>query len=177
MYVQPLTYAYNTQVHRSTNVIPFSLVLSRQPPGPESTEYPTCLPTYFMTYIPVDKLRLRLHSRLSVMKAKIEANLTKSQRRYMKYFDRAVKFIPSIEPWMEVYIFKPPPSSKTQHVFLSSQPRSKTQHKTSGPFRVLAETSDTVIIREEGIHNTVSKYLPTVVPSGNVDNTGNPEGR
>ncbi|CDF40411.1 unnamed protein product [Chondrus crispus] len=32
-YCGPLTYAYNTQVHRSTGCIPFELVLSR-PPGP-----------------------------------------------------------------------------------------------------------------------------------------------
>ena len=32
-YVQPLTYAYNMQVHRSTGTTPFDLTLTRHPPG------------------------------------------------------------------------------------------------------------------------------------------------
>lgn len=33
-YVQKLTYAYNAQVDRVTNMAPFGLVLPRDPPGP-----------------------------------------------------------------------------------------------------------------------------------------------
>ena len=45
-FVQPLTYAYNIQVHKSTGTSPFSLVLSRQPsslPAVDSTS--TAFPT------------------------------------------------------------------------------------------------------------------------------------
>lgn len=34
LFVQPLTYATNTQAHRSTKTWPYSLILSRQPPRP-----------------------------------------------------------------------------------------------------------------------------------------------
>lgn len=34
LYVQLLNYAYNTQVQQSTNTSPYSLLLSRHPPGP-----------------------------------------------------------------------------------------------------------------------------------------------
>ena len=33
LYIQPLTYAYNMQVHRSTGTTPFDLILSRHPPS------------------------------------------------------------------------------------------------------------------------------------------------
>lgn len=120
--VQPFTYAYNTQMHSSTNFIPFSLVLSIHPPVPTKTEYATVLPTDFTTYMPANKLRLRLLSRFYFMKSKIEENLTNFQRRYKKYFNRVMKCAPSIEPLMEVYIYKSPPSVHTQSEFLSWKP-------------------------------------------------------
>lgn len=174
LYVPPLIYAYNTHVHLSTNFSPFRFVLSRQPLGPATTVYPTDFPTDVTTYMPDDKMRLQLMSRLETMKAKTGTTLTKSKRRYKKYFYRAVRYVPNITLCMQVFIDKPPPSAKTQPELLSNQPRSKLQHKTTGPFKVLASTSDTVTIREEGIPNTVSKDLATVVPSGNGKWTGNP---
>lgn len=44
-YVQLLTYAYNTQVHHSTNLPPFRLVLSPQPPRPTIFNNPRVLTT------------------------------------------------------------------------------------------------------------------------------------
>lgn len=32
-YMKPLTYGHNTQIHRTTNASPFSMVLDREPPG------------------------------------------------------------------------------------------------------------------------------------------------
>lgn len=45
--VQALTYTYSSQLHRSKNITPFSLVLSRQCPGsrPTAFDHPTALPT------------------------------------------------------------------------------------------------------------------------------------
>lgn len=87
---------------------------------------------------------------------------------------KSIKFVPSIQPEMEVYIDKPPTSAKTQSEFLSNQYRSKLQHKTDGPFKVLSAASNNVKIRKESTHNTVSKDRGTVVPSVNGDSTGNP---
>lgn len=43
LFVQPLTYVYDTQVYRSTNTTPFSLVLTRHPPGPTTFDNPSVL--------------------------------------------------------------------------------------------------------------------------------------
>lgn len=40
-YVQPLSYVYNTQKHKSTNTLPFSLVLQRLVPGPIKVAKPS----------------------------------------------------------------------------------------------------------------------------------------
>lgn len=42
-YVHPLTYDYKLQIHRSTIVTPFGLVLYRHPLYPETTDSPTAL--------------------------------------------------------------------------------------------------------------------------------------
>lgn len=39
--MQPLTYAYETQMHRSTNMTPISLVLSRHQSGPTTVPQPS----------------------------------------------------------------------------------------------------------------------------------------
>ena len=38
LFIQPLTYAYNTQVHKSTKQVPLPLALSRLPVGPPPTD-------------------------------------------------------------------------------------------------------------------------------------------
>lgn len=59
IFVQPLTYAYRSQVHRSTNTTPFSLVLSGQPLGPASFENNSAFSSD--TYYPTEPQALRAH--------------------------------------------------------------------------------------------------------------------
>lgn len=102
MYLQPLTFLYNTQVYRSTNVTSFSHFLSRHPKVPTDDYQPVFLP-YVEMGMPADKLRLRLLSILYLMKSNINANLKKSQRWYNTYLNRSLKFIYSINKIMFTY--------------------------------------------------------------------------
>ena len=45
-YVQPLTYAYNMQVHKSTGTTPFDLILTRHPPGISVQAPSSAIPWY-----------------------------------------------------------------------------------------------------------------------------------
>lgn len=45
IYVRPWTYVYKAQVHRTTDLPPFSLVHSGQGPGPTTLDSPTTLHT------------------------------------------------------------------------------------------------------------------------------------
>lgn len=51
-YVQPLSYAYNTQEHKPPNITPFSLVLTRHPPELTAVSQPSCLCT--VSYVRAD---------------------------------------------------------------------------------------------------------------------------
>lgn len=60
IYVQPLTYVYNTQMHKTTIKVSFSLVLSRHSPGPATASQSSMLaPNSFVSTGP-DLLRLIL---------------------------------------------------------------------------------------------------------------------
>lgn len=74
--VKLVTYGYNTQVHHSKNFTAFSLVLSRQPHGPTTTEYLTALPNDLTKDFPADKMRILLQIRLCLMIRKVERNVT-----------------------------------------------------------------------------------------------------
>lgn len=66
-YIQSLTYSYDAQVHRSTGVTPFSLVLSMEPPGSKSTTNDTALPADSHGGMPVPHLKQQLLQRLWTM--------------------------------------------------------------------------------------------------------------
>lgn len=65
LFVQLLTFAYNTQDHCTTEKTPSSLVLSRQPPGPTKFVSPRALPTDANGENSPKMLRLRLLSRIA----------------------------------------------------------------------------------------------------------------
>lgn len=67
IYVQLLTYIYDTQVHRSTGLRPLSLILSRKPLQLTTFESPTALPTNVTVTTSRPRLRPRLLRRLSTM--------------------------------------------------------------------------------------------------------------
>ena len=90
----PLTYAYNCQVHRSTGMTPFNLVLSRPPPPLIVEEdlvdhNPPRNPRERRRRFSDAKQKFLLRLREAILKAR--SNLARTQRRYKKDFDRRVR--------------------------------------------------------------------------------------
>ena len=161
-FVQPLTYAYNTQVHRSTGRSPFDLVLSRSPTNP-TLPTDTALPT-----LPANATRqqveLGLLRRLASTIAQARSNLATAADRYKFFHDRTAKLAPRPLPGQRVFIDRP----SKQHAVRKSDEHlvaSKLSSKAYGPFRVIAATDDTVTIDEDGIEHVVSTDRVTVDPS------------
>lgn len=121
-YVKPLTYAYNTQPHRSENVSKFSLVLSRQQFRKTKMEYRHALPGDVTVYFPADQMIITLLRILSSITNYVEKNLTKSQKSYQRYFEKSVKYIQKVRPGSEVYLNKAPQSAKTNSEIISGEP-------------------------------------------------------
>lgn len=97
-YVPPPTYAYSGQVHRSTNDNPFSLVLSRQPPGPIGVEEKSAIYADQTEQIASLQLRLNLLKLLSRMVIKIKSKNSEAQQRQNLYLDKGFITHPKILP-------------------------------------------------------------------------------
>ncbi|CDF38390.1 unnamed protein product [Chondrus crispus] len=89
-YCGPLTYAYNTQVHRSTGCTPFELVFSR-PPGPMALEYTPENGTMPETR----HERMRLMEHLTRLIQGATKTLQAAQARYKENYDKHVRKIAS----------------------------------------------------------------------------------
>ena len=85
LYAGPLTYAYNSQPHSSTQVAPFELVLSN-PPGP-----PGMAPDPLDAEIPPAQFRLDWQQWLSHLLKSSDEALKKAQQRYKRSFDNRVR--------------------------------------------------------------------------------------
>ena len=91
-FVQPLTYAYNTQVHRSTKCTPLELVTSRQPNGPlpfpamRTSEDP----------LSAEQFKIGLLTHLRSLMDRARTNTQRSAESYKKYHDRSAKPPPNV---------------------------------------------------------------------------------
>lgn len=80
-FVHPLTYAYDMQVHRSTDTTPFDLVLSRHPSG-ILTESVSKLPEETAAAESAAAVKRNTLNRLRYAPSRARINLTKAQQRY-----------------------------------------------------------------------------------------------
>lgn len=85
--MQPLTYLYNAQVHKSTNTTRFSLVLSLHPPGPTTAFRPGALASN--GYVDIDSLRMRLslQHKIAALQAKSSSQLKRLDAQYKRNYD------------------------------------------------------------------------------------------
>lgn len=134
-----LTYAYNSQIHRSTDTSPFSLVLTRHPPSSAVKKKQTTLADD-STRNPnsAKNVRIRLLRQLFTMVAKTDKKLNKSQDAYKRYFERNVRFVLSFDPGHTVFVEKPPRYTKTEGERIADLPPSKLLPKTDGPYTVIS---------------------------------------
>lgn len=77
---QPLTNAYNTQFHCSTQQTHFSLVLSRHPPGHTLLEAHSTLSTDSYAEISTQVLQSRLDAGICTLQKKIDKNMAYDQQ-------------------------------------------------------------------------------------------------
>ena len=146
-YIQPLTFAYNTQVYRSTETTPFDLVLTRPPSG---LELRSIVPQYTVSS-------------------------TEEPRTLVIDFDKKVRFRPFIAVGDFVYVDRPPRLlTSTERGDLPSdggEPSVNLLPKTEGPFRVRSATETTVFVDQYGVSNRVSIDRVTQMPRGPHDTT------
>ena len=141
----PLTYAYNTQVHRSTGTTPFDLVLSRHPPPPWVEED-------MFEHVPGGRTRDRrarvsqakqdFLARLTEAITKARKNLLRTQQRYKKNFDARVRAkLRDIRPGAFVYREIPMHPEGVNPKLASP---------VDGPFEVIENHWPTIIVNIRG---------------------------
>ena len=156
-FVQPLTYAYNSQVHASTGVTPFSLTLSRQPPFPIVDRPSTAAPTLDDNITPSSRtMRVRLLKRPATMFDKADSRSARARAAYKRYADRSATHVPIFEKDDFVLIRRPPTEAKTTQERDENIAQSKLRYRMTGPYRVVSATPETVTIDLDGQHITVS---------------------
>lgn len=144
LYVHGITYAYNNQVHTSTGVAPFELVLSRQPPRlsveTERGDTPRSPHTYKEDW----------SSRIHKLVVDTQHRLDESQQRMKRNFDARLRRRTKHVQVGDTIVLKREKSS-------DSEPgRHKLSPTTRGPFTVTKVKTHTVVIEREGIPEEVS---------------------
>ena len=171
-YVGPLTYAYNTQVHRSTGCKPFELVLPRVP---EPLAMELTLSEEGVSTPRQERTRFRDHLR-NLMSTATE-RLRQSQERYKRNFDSRVR---RTRQGLEVghYVFLQR-ETHNQTDSEGQRMRRKLLPVADGPFKVVKLDENTVTILRDGLLDRVSKDrisrapLRTLTMDDNLDD--NPE--
>lgn len=152
-----LAFAYNTQVHRSTGVAPFDLVLSR-PPGsvtikPEKDMHDAPPPSHA-------KAQFVAHMRRLVQQSR--GVLAKAQGRYKRDYDKRVRPQAPITAGDRVYLERQGPGP-------TAEPGERSRHKLSpkadGPYPVVASTEHTVTILRDGLNEKVSRDRVSKAPT------------
>ena len=173
-YGQPLTFAYNTQVHRSTETTPFDLVLTRPPSG---LIIPVTVPQDAGIHRE-DPRTLVQYKRASLRKLRDALNraqtkLTASQKRYKEDFDKKVRFRPVVGAGDFVYVDRPPRPltsverhTRAQGTTGMDELSVKILPRTEGLSRVCSATDTTVLIEQNGVENRVSIDCVTKMPRG-----------
>ena len=173
-YMQPLTFAYNTQVHRSTETTPFDLLLTRPPSG---LMQPGTVPQDAGTHredprTPVQYKRATLRKLCDEL-LRARTKLTASQKRYKDDFDKKVRFRPVVGAGNFIYVDRPPRPLKSVERRTSAQGTNGTDElsvkllpRTEGPFRVRSATDTPALIEQDGVENRVSIYGVTKMPRG-----------
>lgn len=90
IFVQTLTHAYNTQIHRSTIVSSFSLVLSRHPPRVITFEVLLEILSDLPSNVSPRVLHNRIFQRLALTRENPDKRLTDGQKRHRYDYDTRV---------------------------------------------------------------------------------------
>ena len=141
----PVTYAYNTQVHRSTGTTPFDLVLSRPPSQPLVD--PGLLEHRPVEYVGDRRIRVSqakqaFLERLDHLVSKARRNLERTQARYKRNADARIRQrLGDLTPGDYVYREIP------EHPQGVSP---KLASPVEGPYKVLSTDGPTIVIEVRG---------------------------
>lgn len=164
---QRLTYVYNTHVHRSTNTTPFSLVLSRHPPGRTLLPAKQAYHTYVSRQTSVQATRRALEALIHTLPAKADAHMCSSQQRYKRDYDKLVRVTSKFTPGDMVFVDRSPLSATvtTSASAMANATYNKLLIRALGPFHVNSVQPHTLTIEEDGIPNTISIDRATRAPT------------
>ena len=145
LFTDALTFAYNTQVHTSTDCTPFELVLAR-PPIHLSMEAKPDLPEA----VNHAEYRERWRSRLSALMDTATVALRSTQQRYKRNFDRRMR-LPKQDPLPGEYVFIRK-DHRARH-----EPKHKLSPIATGPYRVIDADDKTLVVEMGQRHERVSR--------------------
>ena len=153
LFTGAITFAYNSQVHRTTNLAPFELVLARAPKSLAVQAQPV-----LEEFNSARQYHLKWQSWLSSLMTTARKSLHKEQARYKRNFDARLR-----KPAYEVPV--------GSYVFLRKEfvDKKESKHKLSpvatGPYRVAEVNKDTVVIIDGTMHERVSRDRVELAPN------------
>lgn len=140
----------------ATGTTPFSLILSREPPGSltqsgtrlTNAKYNSLFSQYF-------KMKILDHSHNLMHEA--EKKSSKACHTYEPKFDRTVRHTHRFNLDDTIYVANPPASKRCKGLTSAREgPSVKLRPKKSGPYRVVQATSHTVNVGIDELHNIVA---------------------
>lgn len=159
--IQPLTYAYNAQVHRTTGETPFSLVLTR-PPNDIILENEIVMPS--TEPLTPQEARLQVMERSTELVQRAAVRTEQKQAKYKAFHDKKVRTKLRLQPGDEVFLDNPPSVGQTPAERLADEPAGKLHKKTLAAFKVIKVTDQTTTIVKDEIEETVSIDRLTLAP-------------
>lgn len=155
--IPTLTIAYNSQINRSTNKSPYSLVLSIHPIKPSIIRVDTANAEVLTTGTPPKEMRKRTKYCIIILRSKVDTHIRKYQTRYKCDYDRGVGSAPSIA---------------VEQQFLHNKPLSEAKTTYDGTFLQYKRQQHTDTIDGHCIFSTVSikwrAHVPTIATSNNI---------
>ena len=152
LYTDALTFAYNTQVHSTTGVSPFELVLSRPPAALSMEAKPE------LQGLSASELRLRWKQRLEALINTASAGLRRTQRRYKRNFDRRLRNS-NEDPKPGSYVFL-----RKEH-YNTTESRHKLAPIATGPHKVVSLEGRTLVIQIGDRQERVSRDRVSLAPT------------
>ena len=169
LYTGMLTYAYNTQVHRTTNLSPFELVLSRRP-RPLSVEAKPIFPE-------IESMSGKAHrdawlARLDALVKTAESNALLSRNRYKKDFDKRLR-LPKDDIKTGYFVFV-----RRDYTSKAEGEKHKLAPRADGPYKVFGCTADTVDLQigEERERVSRDRVVLAPTPASEISIVDKPEG-
>lgn len=154
--VQPLTKAYNSQVHHLAWMTSVSLLSSRRPPGLAEQDPPFSIPTDLLTPPHRAPFASQAHfSEIPQASKSIYRTHENARTCHIGYSDKIVCVTPPFQTGQYVF-FDHRPKQITSAALLAHEPRCKPLSKPVGPLCIVSITPDTVTIDRDSVQNTVS---------------------